>query len=564
VTFLVANRGVNPATSFWFGRSYGIYSHELDQVSVPSASGANLGFAFGWKRCVVPPLGSLNFTFIVHSLPISSPPVLTLTGTIPSRIQASDSLTIRGTVQTAVFADSISLVAVIDADPSSRHYVWASSISSQAPFEVSVPISELPIGQHWFTVYAVDLTGAVSEGTTFLCDIILATPVLTPSPFPTPTRRVTQSPTATSSRVPTYAEAAPPEAEIDIYAATNGYNFNIVGKSGGVDIRSTFGNTGYRTVVWVDGTPFQLVGCQTVSNSDATISTTISKGSSNVSITFRLANGGSVVKSFQLVLTGRCAIGTDDHPGVVLNSWNGFNVSSEGRQFAWACGPEASPMVRNADPAFGTVAGQSGGGEPSGWERTLVSDTAAGLSYQADVPANSFRTFTITVTLNAIRPAAMVYRASVSSAAIPGFSVSAAIAGSGPLQSSQLAVVAVPGGEVLGTGLMYCWSTECSTTISISVPMTWFSGTYDFRVAVLDVNGPGGTSLSAQTFQIEVIGAPGGVTPSPRPSKSAVRSPVRTIPATVWIEYTSFFTRRKTRVRKIFAFSYLIPAILNR
>jgi hypothetical protein len=115
VTFLLSNsQEVTPMTTYWFGPYGGRENHVWTQVSTQAVAGTDTGLAFSWQKCVVPASGSLNLTFVVHSLGVSAPPVLTITSTFPSAITLPSSISVRGSATTSLFDASICIVGVAD------------------------------------------------------------------------------------------------------------------------------------------------------------------------------------------------------------------------------------------------------------------------------------------------------------------------------------------------------------------------------------------------------------------------------------------------------------------
>jgi hypothetical protein len=465
----------------------------------------------------------------------------------------------------------------------------------------------------------------------------VATPTQSQTPSPPQTLPPTSSPTASKSPYPTYGETVSSRIPLDIFPASDGCNFNIVGEIDGTNISSTVGDTGYRTFVSIDGIPVQIVGCQNVTYSETTISTTLTKGTENVSITFQVDNFGSWYRSITLVLGAHFAVGNDTHPGVFGNSWSAFNVSSKELQFMWASISDVNPSywIGPLYPSLGTVDDPMPSSLSYDWDRTLFLDTAARLTWSLFMYPQTLTTITITVALSSIRPTPVIRDVSYNSLVIQGASPYVSFDAVGPPDGSFLvSVMAVPSGEYIGGTWIYCYPSGCSGGVYFGVPQNWASGTYSFRLAVFDYYGPGGTSVSPETYQIEMLTS--YVAPTASRSRTSapttpVRSPVRTAPVTLTpartpfssvpltrtktppttapltpaktptstvastptptetvaatravtptplatptstvqatltpVAYTSHFTRKKTRVRKIFEFSYLIPVIVNR
>jgi hypothetical protein len=150
------------------------------QASIDSLTGVDSSLAFSWQNVVVPPYGSANLTFIIQSIPRSDPPILDMgTTSIPASVHYTSSITLSGTATSQVFERNIALVGVVDNDIANRRSVWASSIVSGSPFSIAVPAEKMGRGYHTFTVYAVDSTGAVSEGKSFSIMVIAPTPART-------------------------------------------------------------------------------------------------------------------------------------------------------------------------------------------------------------------------------------------------------------------------------------------------------------------------------------------------------------------------------------------------
>jgi hypothetical protein len=178
ITLILSNRpDVTPVSTFWFGYFGSMDANRWSQSLVDSFSGFDSACAFSWQSVVVPAYGTVNLVFIIQSIPKSDPPVLDMSSTsLPASVHHTSSITLIGTATSQVFETNIALVGVVDNDLANRRSVWGSSIVSGSLFSISVPAETIGGGYHTFTVYAVDSTGAVSEGLSFNITVIAPTP----------------------------------------------------------------------------------------------------------------------------------------------------------------------------------------------------------------------------------------------------------------------------------------------------------------------------------------------------------------------------------------------------
>jgi hypothetical protein len=359
LTFLLTNHAeVTPVSAYWFGYVTVGIGYFWQQTTSTVSTNANI-LSFSWHDQVVPALGSLNFTFVLHSYGTADPPVLTLTETVPSTITLPATVYVRGTVTTSRFDDSISLVSVEDNDVASGRSVWGGSIVSGAPFELEIPQSLLRPGARSFSIYAVDSRGSVSSARQ--CSTTITGATASPSLSSTMAQTGLPEQTPTPSETP-FRTAAPfviDEFPLDIYPASDGYNFNIVGKEPLGIVSTTLNDTGYRTAAWIGGQGFQIVGCENVSSDDGLIETIIGQDKGEVSIQFQLTNFRAATTLFSIVIAGNLTIGDGPPPGAGrMWTWeqqSPLRVRSRNRQILWETASADSTWIGDLDPDIGTV-----------------------------------------------------------------------------------------------------------------------------------------------------------------------------------------------------------------
>jgi hypothetical protein len=148
-TFLLSNRpNVTPVTTYWFGQQGDRTAYQWTQVSVEAIYGPDSGLAFSWQNLVLPASGSLNLTFELHSLGVSTPPLLSITTGITSQVQLPASVQLSGIVTAFLLDTEICIVGIIDNDLISGRSISSTSISSNSSFTFEIPQGGLRVGSH--------------------------------------------------------------------------------------------------------------------------------------------------------------------------------------------------------------------------------------------------------------------------------------------------------------------------------------------------------------------------------------------------------------------------------
>jgi hypothetical protein len=315
---------------------------------------------------------------------------------------------IRGTVTTSRFDDSISIISVAGGDVASGRSVLGGSIVSDIPFELEVPQSLLRLGTRSFSLYAVDSRGSVSSAR--LCSTTITGSTASPSPSATIAQTGLPVPTATRSTTPfrTAAPFVPGELPLDIYPASDGYNFNIVGKEPEGNVSTTLNNIGYRTAGWIGGQGFQVVGCENVSSDDGVIETIISQEGGHVSIQFQLTNFRATTTMFSIVIAGNLTIGDGPPPGAgPMWTWEKqsvLRVRSRDRQILWDSASADSTWIGDPDPTIGTVGDPGYRHSDDHENRTILRFQTGRLHFSVALDSLSSETVNVKVIGSGVRP----------------------------------------------------------------------------------------------------------------------------------------------------------------
>jgi hypothetical protein len=600
LTFLLANRpNVTPVTTYWFGPYSNRGNYQWEQVSYAAMVGEDSALAFSWQDLILPAAGSLALTFEMHSLGVSAPPLLAITTGIPSEIQLPSSTRLRGTVATFRADTEICIVCVVDSDLTSGRSIWGTSISSNLTFEFEIPQGALHVGSHLYSLYAVDSTGAVSQGQHTVCIAtgLTATRSRSAPPLPTPhpsrTRTMSDTPSSTPLPTPTpfppVAPFSPAPFPLDAYPVGNGYNFNIVGQESGGNVSTTQGNLGYKTAGWIGSAGFQIVGCQTVSNTDGSIATRIATDPGNVSLHFDFANLRQTSTDFALVIAGNLSLGDGFLPNVdVWQHSTDFRVRSADRQIVWdAFGDATSGWIGEPYAGLGTVNDRGYMyGSTESWA-TMLKVHAGRLYFSFSLAGAASATITVRVGGSVVRRPPFL--------AITNFhawlETSAADAGVRyevlglPNQAFKFTVFGILGhAQYRFVGQSDTLSAAgTSSYVGISSHYSWQAfppGHYSISLHIEDPDGGAVLLYNLLSADVADVTAVSGATPqrSASPARSRTRAasvpetprqtPRETVRMTVaqspQIYFTASFAVRSSRVRKIFRFSYLIPIILNR
>jgi hypothetical protein len=347
-------------------------------------------------------------------------------------------------------------------------------------------------------------------------------------------------------------------------------------------------NGGYRTAGWIGASGFQIVGGETVSSTDGAIETTFTKDQGNVSVHFHFRNFRTRSIEFSLVVAANLSLG--DGPSPSIEFWKDpgdFKITSADHQIVWdTFGSATSGFIGDPYANMGTVDDPDYRYDSPTSAQTMLRVHAGRLYFSLSVDSLSSRNITIRLSGSVVRQPPFVDLGSYPEAVTTGWvNIAWTYQAIGfPDQSFELTVIGVPiGAPDASNSYFFSSSTgilssdgRYSGTASSYGNFDYPVGTYALFMQVRDPSG--GAVLHDNIGTIEVLGpttAIGTAAPSrsvipPKataratPTAATAAGPRPTASKSPQRHFTASFAVRRSRVRKIFQYSYLIPIILNR
>jgi hypothetical protein len=345
------------ATTFWYG-AFGFTSAWYWRMTPDAEYNADAS-TWSWQNRTVEPGKSYVCSFVVSYGFGSVPPVLDLSATqLPDAVYWIDELHLKGTISHPTSTNG-SLLLVYD-DDNWTMSVLNTRVFTNVEFDLPFTLAEahVPQGNHTLKVYAVDITGEVSDPVSFQLRCIAPTPIATDSPTPTASISASPEPTPTASiRMSQTPSDSPtpsssPYADIEMFVSSDvdsKTNFRIQGiRRSAPSQPIELSSRGFTTRYSVNGTNGFLARMQPVEVSGIEITTNIETSLTTAVIQFHISNTLTEPQNVSIGLDSAILVNGERHSYIYQQAdGSGFRIIGGLSHFQVFC--QNYPLVTDVD-----------------------------------------------------------------------------------------------------------------------------------------------------------------------------------------------------------------------